>query len=245
MISVISMMRLRYVLLVVGLLWTTTLVGQGDNTLSKQEEKDGWNLLFDGKTTKGWHGYNMKQIYSAWKVGDGELYLDVTSLDRGDIITDEEFENYELTLDWKITECGNSGIIFNSIESTKYKHAYETGPEMQILDNACAPDAKIPKHRAGNLYDLIAPAVESVKPANQWNTVKIISDKGHLELWLNGALQAETTMFTPEWEAMLQSSKWNSARYPDFGKSNKGRIMLQGDHEGRVSFRNIKIRLLK
>jgi len=216
---------------------------QEQNTLTNDEKKAGWQLLFDGKTTAGWHGYNMKGIYSAWRVADGELYLDATAPDRGDIITDQEFENYELMLEWKITDCGNSGIIFNSIESPKYKHAYETGPEMQILDNACAPDAKIPKHRAGNLYDLIAPATESAKPANQWNAVRIISNKGHLELWLNGALQAETTMFTPEWEAMIAKAKWKN--YPDFGKSNKGRVMLQGDHEGRVSFRNIKVRLLR
>ncbi len=233
----------KYFILATLVMTSSWSIAQNHNTLTAKEEKEGWKVLFDGKTTTGWRGYNKKEIYGAWRAAEGELYLDYSAEDRGDIITDEEFENFELSLEWKITDCGNSGIIINSIESSKYKHAYETGPEMQILDNACAADAKIQKHRAGNLYDLIASPTESVKPANEWNVVKIISNKGHLELWLNGVLQAEATMFTPEWERMLQGSKWK--KYPDFGKSNKGHIMLQGDHEGRVSFRNIKIRMLR
>ncbi len=239
----------KYLILATLVVSTGWLMAQNHNALTASEKKDGWKLLFDGKTTAGWRDYNKKTINPTWKVSNGELWHDPKLSSEADIITDGEFENFELRLEWKIDSCGNSGIIFNSLESEAYKHAYETGPEMQILDNACHPDSKFPKHRAGNLYDLIASPVESVKPALQWNAVKIISNKGHLELWLNEVKQAETTMFTPEWEELIKGSKFfnklpnGAPEYPDFGKFRKGHIMLQ-EHGSRVWFRNIKIREL-
>ena len=213
------------------------------NSLSKQEEKEGWKLLFDGKSLKGWHNFLSKGIGSAWAVREGAIHLDKTvKKDGGDIVTDDEFENFELSLEWKIAPCGNSGIMFNVVESPEYKYVWQTGPEMQVLDNSCHPDAKIEKHRAGNLYDLIASPTESVKPANEWNLVKIISNKGHLEFWLNGVKQVETTMFTPEWEAMISNSKFKDM--PGFGRFKKGKISLQ-DHGDLVWYRNIKIKELK
>ncbi len=240
----------KYFILAVLIMITGWSTAQNHNTLTIKEKWDGWKLLFDGKTTAGWHDYGKKSVSPAWKVSNGELWLDPKASNVADILTDGEFENFELRLEWKIDSCGNSGIIFNSVESAAYKHAYDTGPEMQILDNACHPDRMFPKHRAGNLYDLIASPVESVKPALQWNSVKIESNKGHLVLWLNEVKQAETTMFTPEWEALVKRSKFNgmlqgtnSLEYPDFGKFRKGHIMLQ-EHGSRVWFRNIKIREL-
>jgi cytochrome c len=218
------------------------------NTLTKQEEKDGWKLLFDGKTLKGWRNFKSKTIGEAWSVTDGSIHLNKTQKvgfqvkGGGDIVTENEFENFELSIEWKIAPCGNSGIIFNVVEAPEYQYVWQTGPEMQVLDNACHPDAKIEKHRAGNLYDLIASPTESVKSANEWNVAKIVSNKGHLELWLNGVKQVETTMFTPEWEAMIKGSKFKDM--PGFGKSKKGRISLQ-DHGDLVWFRNIKIKELK
>lgn len=218
------------------------------NTLTKQEKKDGWKLLFDGKTLKGWHNFKSDKIGEAWAVVDGVIHLNKTQKEGfqvkggGDIVTDGEFENYQLSVEWKIAACGNSGIIFNVIESPEYQYVWQTGPEMQVLDNTCHPDAKIDKHRAGNLYDLIASPTESVKPANEWNVAKIMSNKGNLELWLNGVLQVKTTMFTPEWEAMIKGSKFKDM--PSFGKSKKGKISLQ-DHGDLVWFRNIKIKEIK
>lgn len=215
---------------------------QSSNTLTEKEMGEGWKLLFDGKTTSGWRNFNKDKIGAAWKVAEDVLYLDTSTKDGGDIVTDKEYENFEFSIEWMIEPCGNSGIIFNAVESPSYKWGYNTGPEMQVLDNTCHPDAKIKKHRAGNLYDLIESPTESVKPANEWNLAKIISNKGHLELWLNDVKQVETTMFTPEWEALIKGSKFKSM--PDFGKAKKGHIMLQ-DHGDKVSFRNIKIKELK
>lgn len=217
-----------------------TAAGQVHNTLTAQEKKDGWQLLFDGKTTQGWHTYNKTTIGNEWKVSNGELWLEPKP-GALDIATDKEFENFELSLEWKIDSCGNSGVFFNAVESPNYEFGWHTGPEMQILHNDCHPDGKNPKHRAGNLYDLIASSTESAKAPGVWNRARIVSNRGHLEFWLNGVKQVETTMFTPEWVAMIKGSKF--AKYPDFGMSRKGKIMLQ-EHGSRVWYRNIKIREL-
>jgi hypothetical protein len=227
--------------LALSFLGGTVALAQSHNTLSGQEQKDGWKLLFDGKTTQGWHVYRNATNGAAWKVTDGELWLDPTAQGRGDFMSDNEYENFELRLDWKIEKGGNSGVIFNSMESTQYKHAWNTGPEMQILDNDGHPDGKFPKHRAGDLYDLISTKKESAKAPMEWNSLRIVSNRGHLELWLNDVLQVETTMFTPEWAALIKGSKF--VNHPDFGTYRKGRLMLQ-DHDHRVWFRNIKIKEL-
>lgn len=216
-----------------------------DNTLTKKEQKDGWRLLFDGKTTTGWRNFNSNRIGSAWKVQDGALFLDNSVSqreERGDIITQDQFENFELTMDWKIDSCGNSGIIFNVVEDPKYRYVWLTGPEMQVLDNNCHPDAKIEKHRAGDLYDLIKSNKETVKPAGEWNTAKLISNKGKYEFWLNGNKAVEFTMHDAQWDQMVAASKFKTM--PDFGKATRGHLALQ-DHGDKVWFKNIKIREIK
>lgn len=215
------------------------------NTLTAKEKKEGWKLLFDGKTTTGWRNYNSNTLGAGWKAVNGTLALDnsVTQREeRGDIVTNDEYENFELSLEWKIDSCGNSGIIFNVIEDPKHDATYYTGPEMQVLDNTCHPDAKIEKHQAGDLYDLIKSKKETVKPAGQWNVSRIISRKGKYEFWLNGTKVVEFTMHTPKWDALVAGSKFKA--WPDFGKATKGHIALQ-DHGDNVWFRNIKIKELK
>lgn len=213
------------------------------NTLTEKEKADGWKLLFDGKSTTGWRTFNSDKAEAGWGIADGALHLDKNAKDgRGDILTDKEYENYELTLEWKIGACGNSGIIFNVVEDKKYKTTYLTGPEMQVLDNTCHPDAKIIKHRAGDLYDLISCSKETVKPAGEWNLIKLVSNHGKMEFWLNGTNTVNFTMHTPEWDAMVAGSKFKNM--PDFGKATKGRIALQ-DHGDEVWYRNIKIKELK
>ena len=184
------------------------------NTLTATEKAAGWQLLFDGKTTKGWRNFKKETIGSSWKVNDGVLFLDSKqkdgggwqAQDGGDIITDGQYENYELSLEWKIANCGNSGIIFNVVEGAENDYVWQTGPEMQILDNACHPDARIETHRAGDLYDMIACKYETVKPANQWNQVRLIINNGKAEHWLNGNKLVEYEMFTDEWTCLLYTS---------------------------------------
>lgn len=213
------------------------------NRLTKEEERQGWRLLFDGASATGWRNFKSNTIGAAWKVQDGALMLDTSdkAAKGGDIITDEEFEDFELALEWKISNCGNSGVMFNVVEQDDYDYVWRTGPEMQVLDNTCHPDAKIHKHRAGDLYDLIACAQETVKPAGEWNQVRITSKKGYYEFFLNGSKVISFTMHTPEWDALVQGSKFKNM--PAFGKARKGHIALQ-DHGDPVWFRNIKIRKL-
>lgn len=220
-----------------------------NNMLTEQEKAAGWQLLFDGETTEGWRNFKKETIGSSWKVEDGTLTLASTqkedghwqAADGGDIMTEEEYENFDFRLEWKIAPCGNSGIIYNVVEADKHDHVWQTGPEMQILDNTCHPDAKIPTHRAGDLYDLIETNYVTVRPAGQWNKVRIVSNNGKLEHWLNGHKVVETEMFTEEWRKMIANSKFKDM--PDFGKAKKGHISLQ-DHGDRVWFRNIKIKRL-
>lgn len=238
------MRRLNLIAIALLSLCTFDTMAQ-DNTLSKKEQKEGWRLLFDGKTTTGWRNFNSNRIGAAWKAQDGALYLDNSVSqreERGDIITQDQFENFELTIDWKIDSCGNSGIIFNVVEDPKYRAVWLTGPEMQVLDNNCHPDAKIEKHRAGDLYDLIKSNKETVKPAGQWNTAKLISNKGKYEFWLNGNKAVEFTMHDAQWDQMVAASKFKTM--PDFGKASKGHLALQ-DHGDKVWFKNIKIREIK
>ncbi|MBC6995919.1 DUF1080 domain-containing protein [Neolewinella lacunae] len=205
-----------------------------------------WKALFNGTDLTGWHTYGKEgSIGSAWKVDGDAIYLDASNkkdgqtVDGGDIVTDESYGNYELELEWKIGECGNSGVIYNVQESADYQYPWLTGPEMQVLDNECHPDAKIIKHRAGDLYDLISVAEENVRPAGEWNQAKLIVTPGHVEQWLNGKKQVEYNNTGAEWEAMIAGSKFKD--YDAFGTFTSGKISLQ-DHGDPVWFRNIRIR---
>ena len=210
------------------------------NTLTDAEKSEGWQLLFDGQTKNGWHSYNKKGNLDDWKVENGALVLNSTKKDD-DIVTDQEYENYHLMLDWNINEGGNSGIIFNVKESPEYDRTFKTGPEMQVLDNERHADAKIPKHRAGDLYDLIASSSETVKPAGQWNTAEIIKNKDSLTLRLNGATVVQTILFDGNWKKMIAGSKFKE--WKTFGTFKKGVFALQ-DHGDKVMYRNIKLRKL-
>lgn len=206
-----------------------------------------WISLFDGQTFNGWSKYGGGEVGKAWKIANGELYLDATNKsgwqtgDGGDIVTNEEYENFHLKYEWKIAQNGNSGVIFLVHESPEYQYPWQTGPEMQVLDNDGHPDAKIISHRAGDLYDLIVSSEETVKPFDEWNIAEIIANNGNLELILNGKTIVNTTMWTPEWEALIAKSKFKDM--PGFGKYKKGKIALQ-DHGDLVTFRNIELKKL-
>jgi hypothetical protein len=215
-----------------------------NNQLTATEKKEGWILLFDGTSTKGWHTYNKKTIGSEWEANDGTLYLDASkkqSSNGGDIVTRDEFENFDLKLQWKISKGGNSGVIFLVHESPEYGESYKTGPEMQVLDNDANGDGKIHKHRAGDLYDLISSSSEPVHAVGEWNDVEIKLDHGKLDLYMNGVHTVSTTMWDANWNALVKGSKF--AKMPGFAKFKSGHIDLQ-DHGFDVWFRNIKIKKL-
>lgn len=212
------------------------------NTLSETAIANGWILLFDGKTTEGWHTFGKEGIGDAWQVEDGALVFDKSNgAQGGDIITDGEFEDFDLRLEWKISPCGNSGIMFNVVESDQYQYPWQTGPEMQVLDNSCHPDAKIHTHRAGDLYDMIACKEETVRPAGAWNEARIRIKDGKTKFWLNGKKVVKFKMFTDEWQEMIANSKFKEMK--GFGQSRRGHIALQ-DHGDKVWFRNIMIKPL-
>ena len=213
-------------------------------------QKKEWTSLFDGKTTSGWHTYGKDAVGEAWKVVDGTLMLDPSIKEGwqikggGDIVSNESYGDFHLQLEWKISKKGNSGIIFFvQDEPKKYNYIWYTGPEMQVLDNDGHADAKINKHRAGNLYDLVAGVEGAVKPVGEWYLVDIINEKGTLTLKLNGVTTVTTTLGDDAWKNLIKNSKFSKGESPDFGKVFTGHIGLQ-DHGDQVWYRNIRIQRL-
>ena len=198
-------------------------------------------VLFDGKTTHGWHTYLKPTAEPAWAVVNGALQLDPKAAGRGDLVTDGEYENFELALEWKITPGGNSGLIFGVHEDPAFPNTYETGIEMQVLDNKEAEDNKKPTHRAGSLYDMQAPARDVAKPAGEWNRVRLRKQKGHLTFWLNAVQIVDVQMGSDQWKALVAGSKFKT--WKNFGAFSKGHIALQ-DHGHEVAFRAITLQQL-
>jgi len=216
------------------------------NTLSEKEKAEGWQLLFDGKTTNGWHMFSKPEMKHSWKAVNGELTTassDTTGT-HGDIVTDAVYENYGLVFEWKVAREGNSGVFINVQDDTSYMATWATGPEYQLLDNPNMQPGYLDggKKGAGALYGL-APLKNKVEPkaAGEWNQSKIVQVNGKISFWLNGAMTAEEQIGSEQWNKMVAESKL--AVFPDFGKATKGHIGLQDWAKG-VSFRNIKIKTL-
>jgi hypothetical protein len=208
-----------------------------DNTLSDEEKKAGWKLLFDGKTTEGWRGYKKEKMPEGWKAIDGIL---TTGGKNGDVVTIEQFADFELAADWRISPKGNSGIMYRVAESESAP--YMTGPEYQVLDDAGHGDGKNPLTSAGSIYDVYAPSKKVVKGPGEWNHTKIIAKGNHLEHWLNGEKIVEAEIGSDDWNQRIAKSKWSKAT--KYAKEKKGHIDLQ-DHGDKVEFKNIKILELK
>lgn len=209
-------------------------------------KKPKWVTIFNGKDYTGWHNYNKTgAVADTWKIEDGAMVL--TDKGGGDLVSDKEYGDFELELDWKISEGGNSGVMWGVIEDKKYCCPYSTGPEMQVLDDERHADAKAGKmgnHKSGSLYDMIPPSsFEAVKPAGQWNTAKMRIDhkanKG--TFWLNGKQTVQFDLTGPNWDSMVANSKFKT--WEGFGKFAKGKIALQ-DHGNKVWFKNIRVKEL-
>jgi glucose/arabinose dehydrogenase len=233
---------IKKLLVIVALIGIVPLFAHSEeNTLSDSEKKSGWKSLFDGKTTKGWRNYNKKDISNGWQVKDGAL----TRVDKGagDIITAEKYEEFELSLEYKISKGGNSGIMFHVIEQAG--PPWHSGPEIQIQDNV---DGRDPQ-KAGWLYQLYQPSIDpktakpidATKSVGQWNHVNLIIAKDKCELNMNGIRYWTCKLGSPDWNERLAKSKF--AKLEMFAKAGQGFICLQ-DHGDMVSYRNIKIRSL-
>ena len=216
---------------------------QKDNTLSAAEKKEGWQLLFDGKTLNGWRMYQNKPA-DCWGVKNGEIYCKGSETDksdlRGDLVTSDQFENYELSIDWKIAPGGNSGIMYHVKEDAPA--AYLTGPEYQLIDDEGYPDKLEDWQKTGADYAMYTPTVKATRPPGQYNTTRIVVKGAHREHWLNGVKVLEFEAWTPEWNKRKAEGKWKDT--PGYGIAKKGHICLQ-DHGSGVWFKNIKLKPLK
>jgi len=209
------------------------------NTLSSQEQAKGWTLLFDGKSMDQWRSY-LKDELSGWVVEDGTMKALGHGGDRGgDIITLREYENFELSLEWKISPGGNSGILYLVHEDTAYRQVYHTGPEFQLLDDLGWEGDLEDWQKTGANYAMHIAYNPDLKVAGEWNTAKVLKDGDHVEHWLNGKKLVEYQLWTDDWKSRVKSGKWNS--FPAYGQYRKGHISLQ-DHGAVTWFRNVKIR---
>jgi hypothetical protein len=215
------------------------------NQLLDVEREQGWELLFDGKTLNGWHLYNKPDStrFSAWEVQEGRIFCNATDETKvfGDLVTDKEFENYELVFDWQMALRGNGGVFINVQESSEYTATYQTGPEYQLLEPAHM-DTKTPMKRPGCLWGL-SPQLNQVeaKPTGQWNTARIVQQEGKIKFYLNGTLTAEEDLTSIDWTNKVNASGFKDA--PGFGKATQGKIALQNWYF-EAWFRNMKIREL-
>jgi hypothetical protein len=206
--------------------------------LSVQEQQAGWRPLFDGRTLAGWRVYQSQLQPAGWMVQDGVL-LKMKATD--DIISVEQFGDFELALDWKVSRGGNAGLFYRATE--EYVKVYWSATEYQLLDDPNARDGRNPLTSAGAAYGLYPAPTGVVKPAGEWNSTRVLVKGAHVEHWLNGTKLLEYELWSPDWEAKVKASKF--AVWPNYGRARRGHIAFQGDHGGELSLRNIRIRELK
>lgn len=215
---------------------------QKDNTLTPKEKKDGWQLLFDGKTLKGWKMYKNKNA-DCWAAKNGELYCKGSETDksdlRSDIMTVETFQDFELSIEWKISKAGNSGIMYHVTE--EYDAPYLSGPEYQLIDDIGFPEKLEEWQKTGSDYAMYNASSHPTKAVGEYNLSRIVVKGAHREYWLNGIKIVEFEAWTPDWYKRKAEGKWKDA--PGYGIAKKGAICLQ-DHGSGVWFKNIKLRKL-
>ena len=215
---------------------------EAPNTISGTEKSQGWQLLFDGKTTAGWHEYNLKTFSNSWIIEDGAF----TTTTRGgaesqDIITDKTYSSFAFSVDFKLMKGTNSGIIFQVKEDPKYKFPYETGPEFQIIDQDNWPDALEEWQKCGANYAMYSAKSYPSKPVGEWNHLMLVVNGNHVTHIINGVIVVEYDKYSSDWKKLRDSGKWKD--YPDYGKYDEGNISLQ-NHGTQIWFRNIKLKEL-
>jgi hypothetical protein len=206
------------------------------NTLTPAEKAAGWRLLFDGVSTSGWRGFGKASMPPGWAVESGAL---TRAGAGGDIVTLDQFGNFELTFEWKVATGGNSGVFYRATEDST--SVWRSAHEYQLLDNAGHTDGKKPETTAGSAYALYAPAQDVTRHPGEWNVTRIIAKGTHVEHWMNGEKLLEFDVGSADWNARVAQSKFKT--YPRFGKATRGFVVFQ-DHGDQVAFRNIKIRTL-
>jgi hypothetical protein len=218
---------------------TTVASTSPRDTLTAEERAQGFRILFDGETFDGWRGFKRPDMPAAWVVEERAMRFTAEGAleDRGSIISVEQFGDFELRLEWKISPGGNSGIFFRVSETTD--RPYESGPEMQVLDDAGHPDGEDPMTSAGSNYGLHAPSSPVARPVGEWNEVRMLVEQGHVEHWLNGLKIVEYELGSEEWEQLVADTKF--AAWPEYGRHPVGHIGLQ-DHGDPVWYRHIRIR---
>ncbi|GIX03462.1 MAG: hypothetical protein KatS3mg113_0468 [Planctomycetaceae bacterium] len=217
---------------------------QEPNTLTDAERTAGWQLLFDGKSLTGWRGYRAETLPASWRVADGSLFSRrEQGASWGDIITQEQYDDFELLVDWKMTRGGNSGVMYRASE--EYDHVWQSGPEFQVLDNTSHMDGLNPLASAGACYAVFPPAIDATQPLGEWNRTRIVCQGQHVEHWLNGVKLLEYEIGSPRWTAHVKTSKFYLSAYGQsrWGRVLRGHIGLQ-DYGGAIEFRNIKLRSL-
>ena len=210
----------------------------GSNSLPPAERAAGWRLLFDGTSLDSWRGYKQPNVPDGWRVVAGTIAKDKPV---DDIVSKEEFGDFELQIEWKIGEEGNSGIFYRGSE--EYDHIYWTAPEYQLLDDIKASDNKTRLTCAGAAYGLYPSPPGHLKPVGEWNATRIIARGAHVEHWLNGFKLLEYELWSPDWEAKVTASKFGA--WPKYGRLTRGHLAIQGDHTGMLAFRSIRIRELQ
>ena len=212
------------------------------NTLTSGEDKQGWQLLFDGKLTDGWRGYNMQGFPECWAIEDGALTMNTKGGgEEQDIITEEVYDDFAFFLEYKLTPAANSGVIFQVKEDTAYTYSYETGPEFQVIDHLGWPTSLENWQVNGANYAMYPPTKEPFKPLGEWNQLLLVVQGDQVTQILNGEVVVKYTKYSDDWNKRRNSGKWKD--FPDWGKFDEGHLALQ-NHGTKVWYRNIKIKTL-
>lgn len=207
------------------------------STATTAQSTSGWRPLFDGTSTDAFRGYKEATLPAGWNIVDGTLTKNGSV---GDLLTKEKFGNFELAFDWKLAPGGNAGVFYRGTE--EYDHIYWSAPEYQLLDDARHPDGKSRLTSAGADYAVYPSPAGVVKPADEWNSSLIVAKGDTVQHWLNGQKLLEYVIGSPDWLAKVKASKF--AAYPNYGLAKSGYIGIQGDHDGTLSIRNVRIRVL-